>query len=453
MPLTALDIYKILPKTNCGECGVPTCLAFAMQLATKKAAIDTCPYATDDAKATLAGAASPPIRLVTVGPTEKCIVMGKETVLFRHEETFYHPTAIAVRIPVDRSAEDLQAAFERVRALQFDRVGQIVGIELVALEDVSGDPERFAGAAEVASGLGIGLVLMSPSLEVLGAAAARIGQHRPLLYAATTENWQAMAEIARANTCPLAVRGRDLTELAELTRQIAAAGVTDLVIDSGARGLAPALRDLTQIRRQALRKQFRPLGYPAMAFVVATDQIDQVTEATAYICKYAALVVTEELDAWQALTLVTLRQNIYTDPQVPIQVEAGLHTIGTPDASSPVLVTTNFSLTYFTVEADVESSRTAARLVVVNTDGQSVMTAWAADKFSAETIAKALEESKVADHVSHRRAVVPGGIAALSGKLEELSGWEIIVGPRESAGIPGFMRTRWQELAAAAAAD
>jgi len=453
MPLTALDIYKILPRTNCGECGVPTCLAFAMQLATKKAAIDTCPYATDDAKATLAGAASPPIRLVSIGPAEKCIVMGKETVLFRHEETFYHPTAIAVRVRVDGSPDELRAAFERVAALQFDRVGQVVGIELVALEDVTGDAQRFAAAAEVATGLGIGLVLMSTSPEVLGEAAARIRQHRPLLYAATTDNWEAMAALAKANACPLAVRGRDLDELAELTRGIAALGVTDLVIDSGARGLAATLRDLTQIRRLALRKQFRPFGYPAMAFAVAADQIDQVTEAGAYICKYAALVVTENLETWQALALVTLRQNIYTDPQVPIQVEAGLHTIGAPHESSPVFVTTNFSLTFFTVEADTEASRTPAWLVVVNTEGQSVMTAWAADKFNAETIAKALVESNVAEHVSHRRAVIPGGIAALSGKLEELSGWEIIVGPRESAGIPAFIRTRWQELAAAAAAD
>ncbi len=450
MALTALDIYKILPKTNCGECGVPTCLAFAMQLATKKAAIDACPYATDDAKATLAGAAAPPIRLVSIGPSEKCIVIGKETVLFRHEETFYHPTAIAVRIRVDRSPEELLAAFQRVVALQFDRVGQIVGIELVALEDVSGDADQFAAAAEVASGLGLGLVLISSAPEVLGAAAARIKAQRPLLYAATSENWEAMAEVARTNACPLAVHGRDLDDLADLTRKIAGTGLTDLVIDSGSRGLAPALADLTQIRRLALRKQFRPVGYPAMAFVVADAEIDQVTEASAYICKYAALVVTEELAPWQALTLVTLRQNIYTDPQVPIQVEAGLHTIGTPDETSPVFVTTNFSLTYFTVEADTETARTPAWLVVVHTDGQSVMTAWAADKFNAETIAKAIADSSVADKVNHRRAVIPGGIAALSGKLEELSGWEILVGPKESAGLANFMRTRWRELAASA---
>jgi acetyl-CoA decarbonylase/synthase complex subunit gamma len=255
-----------------------------------------------------------------------------------------------------------------------------------------------------------------------------------------------MVEVAKTTACPLAVHGRDLDDLADLTRRIAGAGLTDLVIDSGSRGLAPALADLTQIRRLALRKQCRPVGYPAM-----TDAaLDQVTEASAYICKYAALVVTEELAPWQALTLVTLRQNIYTDPQVPIQVEAGLHVIGTPDETSPVFVTTNFSLTYFTVEADTETARTPAWLVVVHTDGQSVMTAWAADKFNAETIAKAIADSNVAEKVNHRRAVIPGGIAALSGKLEELSGWEILVGPKESAGIAAFMRTRWRELAASA---
>lgn len=451
MPLTALDIYKILPKTNCGECQFPTCLAFAMQLATKKVSIDACPYASDDAKATLAGAAAPPIRLVSVGPEAQCIVMGKETVLFRHEETFYHPTAVAVRVAADQAPGELRAAFERISALQFERVGQMLRVELAALEDTTGDAQQFAAAAKIASEMGLALVLMSTTPEALGAAAAAVAKDRPLLYAATAENWQTMAQLAKTQKCPLAVRGQNLDELADLTARIAQAGVTDLVIDSGARGQAATLNDLTQIRRLALRRTFRPLGYPAMAFVTANDPIDRVVEGTAYICKYAALVVApHDLEPWQALAMLTARQNIYTDPQKPIQVEAGLHAVGTPDETSPVLVTTNFSLTYFTVEADTEASRVPAWMVVVNTDGQSVMTAWAADKFNAETIAKAIGESGIGAKVRHRRAVIPGGIAALSGKLEELSGWQILVGPRESAGIPAFMRTQWKQLAAAA---
>jgi acetyl-CoA decarbonylase/synthase complex subunit gamma len=247
------------------------------------------------------------------------------------------------------------------------------------------------------------------------------------------------------------VRGKDLDELAELTPKVAQLGVTDLVIDSGARDLATTLRDLTQIRRLALRRQFRPFGYPAVAVVTAEDPLDQVTEAAAYISKYAAMVYVEELEPWQALAMVTVRQNIYTDPQKPIQVEPGLATIGTPDASSPVLVTTNFSLTYFIVEADVEASHVPAWVVVVDTEGQSVMTAWAADKFNPETIAKALETSGVAEKVHHKRCIIPGGVAAISGKLEEASGWEVTVGPRESAGIPGWMRTEWRQPEPAAA--
>jgi acetyl-CoA decarbonylase/synthase complex subunit gamma len=450
MPLTALDIYKVLPKTNCGECGVPTCLAFAMQLATKKAAIDACPYATDDAKASLAGAAAPPIRLVSVGPEAQCVVMGNETVLFRHEETFYHPTAIAVRVRTDRGLDDLKAAFERVGAMVYDRVGQYVRVEMVALEDADGDPARFAAAAALADEMGVALMLTSDSVAVLEAAVPGIRGHRPLLCAATADNWEAMAGLAKTNACPLVVRGRDLAELADLTKRISGLGVTDLVLDSGARGLKATLEDLTQIRRLSLRRQFRPLGYPAMAFVTASDQIDQVTEATAYICKYAGLVVTDWLEPWQALALVTARQNIFTDPQKPIQVEPGIRAVGNPDATSPILVTTNFSLTYFTVEADIEASHSPAWILVVDTEGQSVMTAWAADKFSAESIAAAIAASNVAEKVSHHRLVIPGGVAAISGKLEELSGWEIMVGPRESAGLSVFMRTRWRRPEAAA---
>jgi acetyl-CoA decarbonylase/synthase complex subunit gamma len=449
MPLAALDIYKILPKTNCGECGYPTCLAFAMQLATKKASIDACPYASDDAKATLAGAAAPPIRLVSIGPEEQCIVIGKETVLFRHEETFYHLPAIAARVRADLPAEERRAAFERIRGLQFDRVGQTLRVELVALEDTTGEADPFADAARDADAAGLALVLMSESPAVLAAAAAPIAGHRPLLYAATADNWEAVAPVARTHKCPLAVRGRGLDGLADLTARIAALGVSDVVIDSGARTQAAILQDLTQIRRLALRKMFRPLGYPALAFVTAADPLDQVVEGTAYICKYAALLVTPELEAWQALALSTVRQNIYTDPQKPIQVEPGIHTIGAPDRESPVLVTTNFSLTYFTVEADTEASRTPAWVVVVNTEGQSVMTAWAADKFNAESIAKTVAESDIAGRVAHRRLIIPGGVAAISGKLEELCGWQVMVGPRESAGIPGFMRTQWRQVAAA----
>ncbi|MDH4143415.1 MAG: acetyl-CoA decarbonylase/synthase complex subunit gamma, partial [Chloroflexota bacterium] len=309
MPLTALDIYKVLPKTNCGECGVPTCLAFAMQLATKKAAIDECPYATDDAKTTLAGAAAPPIRQVSFGPAEQCVVMGKETVLFRHEETFYHPTALAVRIQADRPDDQLRAALERVKSLVFDRVGQFVRVEAVALVDPDGDATRFAAAAALAAEADLAVILSSASPAVIEAALPALAGRRPLVDAATGENWEAMARLAKDHDCPLVVRGTNMDELADLTTRIAALGLTDLVVDSGARGMAATLQDLTQFRRLALRRQFRPFGYPALAVVTAEDPLDQVNQATAYVCKYAGLVMVPELEPWQALAIVTARQN------------------------------------------------------------------------------------------------------------------------------------------------
>jgi acetyl-CoA decarbonylase/synthase complex subunit gamma len=327
----------------------------------------------------------------------------------------------------------------------FDRVGQFVRVEMVVIEDVDGDAGRFAAAATMADEMELGVVLMSPSPDVIEAALSGLAGKRPLLDAATSENWEAMAALAKTHGCPLVVRGSDLDELAELTPKVAGAGVEDLVIDGGARSLATTLRDLTQFRRLALRRQFRPFGYPALAVVTAEEPLDQVSEAAAYISKYAAVVYVQEMEPWQALAMVTARQNIYTDPQKPIQVEAGLTTIGTPDATSPVLVTTNFSLTYFIVEADVESSHTPAWVVVVDTAGQSVMTAWAADTFNEDTIAKALDSTGVAEKVDHKRCVIPGGVAAISGKLEEASGWTVTVGPRESAGIPAFMRDVWRQ--------
>ncbi len=449
MALTALDIYKLLPKTNCAECGFPTCLAFAMQLATKKVAIDACPYVSEEAKASLAGAAAPPIRLVTLGPPDRRIQLGKETVLFRHEETFYHPPALAVRVSVDGAPGGLEAALDAIDKLAFERVGQQLRVEMAALDDRGAGPEAFAAAASAATGRKLALVLMSDDPKVLEAAAAGCREAKPLLYAATAENWEVMAGVAKTTGCPLAVRGKDLDDVADLTQKLAGQGVTDLILDSGARGLSRTLADLFQIRMLALKKTFRPLGYPAMAFVAPGEHpIDPVLHGSAFICKYAGLVIFDSLEAWQAMALLTMRQNIYTDPQKPIQVEPGVHTIGAPDANSPVLVTTNFSLTYFTVEGDTEASRIPSWAVVVDTEGQSVMTAWAADKFNAETIARALETSGIAERVAHRRAIIPGGVAAISGKLEELSSWEILVGPRESAGIPQFLRTRWQQVAA-----
>jgi len=442
--LTGLDIFKQLPKTNCGKCGQPTCLAFAMKLAQKQASLEQCPDVSADAKAALAGAAAPPIKLITIGAGERKLEVGKETVLFRHEEQFYHPTGLAVLVDACLPEGELAARLAGINEARFERVGQVLCLDAVALK---GEGDGFVKATQMAAERSaVPLILMNEDPAVMGRALAGCATKRPLIYAATAENVEGMTALAKQHNCPLAVRGADLGSLAALSEKAQAAGANDLVLDSGARDLSRALMDETAIRRAALRKRFRLFGFPTIGFTQSADPAQEVLEAATLIAKYAGIVVVQHMEAWQLLALVTVRQNIYTDPQKPIQIQEGLYQIGAPDETSPVLVTTNFSLTYFTVEGDVEASKVASWVVVVDTEGTSVLTAWAAEKFTAEVIAKKVREFDVASKVKHRKLVIPGHVAVLSGKLEdELSQeWKVVVGPRESSGIPSFFRSSWQ---------
>lgn len=440
MALTGLDIYKLLPKKNCGECGSPTCLAFAMKLAAKKVSLEDCPYVSEEAKSILGSASRPPIRLVKIGTGDHLIELGNETVLFRHEETFYHETAVAIRI-----REDNPSAGERIELINkllFERVGMEIGVNLIALEENSGNPESFAAfAAEMADRSELGLILISSSADCLRAALEKAKERRPLLYAADGENYRELAELARENGCPLVVKGAGLEETAALTEKIKAEGVEDLILETSPPDLRQALFDQTAIRRQAIKKNFHPLGYPTLAFTSGRDSSSDALEAAVYVSKYVSVLITDLIEPEYIIPILTARQNIYTNPQKPIQVEPKLYPIGTPDTNSPVLVTTNFSLTYFTVAGEIESSRISAHLLIVDTEGTSVLTAWAADKFNEKTIAAALEKYRVAEEVDHKNLILPGYVAVLSGKLEEESGWNILVGPKEASGIPKFLKT------------
>ena len=420
MALTGLQIYKHLPKTNCGKCGSPTCLAFAMRLAGKKASLDECPEVTEEGKAALGAASRPPIALVTIGSGEKKLEIGNETVLFRHEETFYHPPGVAITVPAEMEGDALNERLRKIKKLEFERVGQKIGVDMVAVKGDSVDGERFAATVKaVVSQIDLPLILMSPRAEVMAKGLEVCADRKPLIYGANKENQAQMVELAKKHGCPLAVLGNGLEELSELSTQISSAGVESLVLDAGRREIAPMLTDLTQIRRQALRKSYRPFGYPSLAITASADPHQAMMEASAAVATYAGIVITDLCESWQLLPILTLRQNIYTDPQKPIQIEAKVYDVGEAGKDSPLLVTTNFSLTYFTVEGDVEASRVPSHILVVDTEGTSVLTAWAADKFNAETIAAAAKKHNVEDVVSHRKIILPGFVAVLSGKLEE----------------------------------
>jgi len=443
MGLTGLEIFKQLPKTNCKECGQPTCLAFAMQLAAGKAGLDACPHVSDAAKEALGAASAPPVALVKIGTGDRVIELGNETVLFRHDKRFEHMSAITIQVDDTLDADAIKARVTAANGLIFDRVGQMHGVNMICVCNASGDAGKFAAAVQAAAAESIfPLMLNTTDVAAMEAALGVAGDKRPLVYAATDGNYEAMVALAKKYDTVLGVKGENLESLAALVEKIVALGHKQLVLDSGARDLVQVLADQTQMRRQAL-KRFRPFGYPTVTFVTNPDPVQAVADASVMIAKYAAVVVINTVDPAEVLPLLTLRLNVYTDPQKPIAVEAKVYEILNPGPTSPVYITTNFSLTYFSVAGDIESSRTPGYVLPVDTDGISVLTGWAAGKFTPEAIKKMLEESGIAEKVSHRKCIIPGGVAVLSGKLNEISGWEVLVGPRESSGIPSFIKQRW----------
>lgn len=444
MALTGLEIYKHLPKTNCKDCGFPTCLAFAMKVATKQVSLEKCPHLTPEGAAALASAARPPIQLVTIGSGDAEVKIGNETQLYRHEEKFHRPTAIAVRVS-DRMSETVLA--ERAQAvgkLVFERVGAQIRVNLMAVDNESGDSARLEQAVTLASQKsGLPCVVTSSKAENLARAANALAGQRPLLHITDPAQAEAAAKVAKEANCPLALRADGPESLADLAGKISALGVEQIVLDPGARGVKATLEALTRIRRLAL-KNFRPLGYPTLAITSSTDETAQAAEASTYVAKYAGVVITDASQPWQLLPVLTTRQDVYTDPQKPVAVEPKLYEVGQVGPESPVLVTTNFSLSYYSVEGEVEASRVPAYVIAVDTEGTSVLTAWASDKFNATSITKALKQSGLDGKVSHRTLVIPGFVAVLSASVEDESGWSVMIGPKEASGLPSFLKKQWK---------
>jgi acetyl-CoA decarbonylase/synthase complex subunit gamma len=440
MALSGLDIYKLLPKTNCKECGFPTCLAFAMQLAKKAVSIDKCPSVTAGSKAALEQASQPPIRQVSIGTGDSRFDIGNETVLFRHEEKFRNPCGIGFIIDDSESDSQIKAKVDKINALSFERVGQVIRVNCVAIKQ-TGAAKRFGEAvAGIIKSTQLPLVLMASDAAGLKEGLAAAKDKRPLVYGVSKDNLQAFGQLAKEYSAPVVACANDLEGISGLTQELSKLGVSDIVLDTGKKKMADKLWDLTQIRRLALKKSNRSLGFPVCVIVENPDPYAEAMEAATYILKYAGLVLMRSIENWQAYSLLTLRQNIYTDPQKPLQIEPKLYEIGKVTEKSPVLVTTNFSLSYFTVLGEVESSKVPSYILSVDTEGQSVLTAWASEKFTPEKISDTLKKLGVKDKASKSDLVIPGYVAVMSGDLEEQSGWKIVVGPKEASGIPSFLK-------------
>jgi acetyl-CoA decarbonylase/synthase complex subunit gamma len=445
MALTGIQIFKLLPKTNCKECGVPTCLAFAMNLAAGKADLSACPYVSEEARAILSEAAAPPIRPLAIGSGENVVKIGGETVLFRHEKTFVNKPGFAILISDAMPEAEINARLKRFKELKYERIGLTLRPEMVAVKNESGDSEKFVALIKkVKAETDAALILMSDKIEALTAAVKASADRVPLIYAATNGNAEALANLAKEHKCPLAIKADNLETLANLSDKLTAAGLKDLVLDSGSRTLRKAFEDQVFIRRAALLQKNRSLGFPTITFPceMTKDPMKEALIAATFVAKYAGIIVLSDLQGESLFPLLVERLNIYTDPQRPMMMQQGIYPIGSPTEDSPVLVTTNFSLTYFIVSGEIESSRIPSWLLVMDTEGLSVLTAWAAGKFVGDAIGAFIKKSGITEKVKHRRVVIPGAAAAVSGDLEEElgSGWEVKIGPREAAHIPAYLK-------------
>jgi acetyl-CoA decarbonylase/synthase complex subunit gamma len=443
MALSGIQIYKLLPQTNCKDCGFPTCLAFAMKLAAKQADLDKCPHVSDEAREQLAESAAPPVRLVTLTAGEREVKSGNEIVLFRHEKTFFNPCGLFIRLRDSESLDTLKAKAKEAAEYSVDYVGMTLTLDGLAVE-ATGDGDTFAtavkGVLEVAQ---IPLILIATDPAVMAKGLEAAEGTKPLIYGATAGNWEPFAELAKTHDAPMAVRAESLKDLAGLAEKTKGAGVDDIVLDPGVRDLKSLLSMNTLIRRMALKQTFRELGFPIINFPSEmTDDAGMVSiAATQVVAKYGGFVVLDEFSPALIYPLLVLRANIYTDPQQPIQVQPGVYEINDPKEDSPLMVTTNFSITYFSVANEVDGAGAPGWLLVADAEGMSVLTAWAAGKFDAERIAKAVKSNDMASKLSHKKLIIPGHVSVLLGELEEeLPGWEIQVGPREAVDLPGYLK-------------
>jgi len=440
MAFSGLDIYKLLPKTNCRQCGYSTCLAFAMALAKKQVALDKCPFINPEVKSILEEASLPPMRLVAIGSGENKVEVGGETVMFRHEEKFHHPAAIGFIIGDDIGEKELKDKIKVVNGLSFERVGQTIAVNLIAVKQ-NGAADNFIKKVDlVCKSSKLALVLITNDISALEGVLEKYSDKKPLIYAANDKNISEFAKLARKYSVPLAICENDLEKLEQLAQKAAQEGLNDVILDSGRKPVAAKIEDLTFIRKLALKKKRRSVGYPVLSIVENNNPFQEAVEAGVYIAKYSSIVLIRTIEAWQILALLTLRQNIYTDPQKPLQVEPKVYNIGQVNEQSPVMVTTNFSLTYYTVLGEVEASKIPSYIISVDTEGMSVLTAWAAEKFTPDKITESLGKSGLKDKIKHNNLIIPGYVSVMSGDLEEKSGWKILVGPKEASGLPSFLK-------------
>jgi acetyl-CoA decarbonylase/synthase complex subunit gamma len=446
MAVKGTDLVKLMPKRQgCKDCGFPTCFAFAMKLATGGAEVSACKYLADDVRAQIEELLAPPIRPVTLGKGDKALAIGDEEVMYRHEKTFFHQPGIGCLICDTEDAKEQERKIKALTGMQFIWIGRTLKADVAVLQSASGDKGKFTALVKKVAemGEGIPLVLMADAIDLLVAGVEACGKDKkPLLYAVTEKNIdEAIGKLVGLEV-PVAVKADGLEKVVALTERLKEAGFQDLVLDAGSRKVWEAVRDQILIRRAALKQGFKPLGYPTIVFPcqMTDDPRKELAAAAALLARYAGIICLSDLREDVLFPLAVLRLNIYTDPRVPMAVESKIYEINQPTDHSPVLITTNFALTYFSVANEIEGTKVPAYLVIQDTEGLSVLTSWSTGKFSGETAALFIKKCGIEGKTKSRKIVIPGLLARIKGELEdEMPGWEVIVGPREAAGISSFL--------------
>jgi len=460
--LSPIDVYMLLPRTNCKECGETNCMAFATKLVNREVTIEQCPpllekkYEKQYNK--IQEMMAPAVKEVTIGTGDRAVKIGGKLVMYRHEFTYHNPTPIAIEVTDEMPEEKLLNKVKKVEDFSYEYIGREVNLDMIAIRSTSNDPKTFRSAVEkVAGATKLPLLLCTFNPNVMEAGIVAIKNRKPLIYAATKDNWNDMAELALMYNCPLAIFApNNLKLLRSLAKTMIEYGVEDLVLDPGTfadEGISDTINNFTMVRRSVCKRGDELLGFPLIgtpitAWVGEEDPKEVLAWREAYIAsmlisRYADILIMHSLDGWVQLPNLIWRFNIYTDPRKPVSVESGLKTFGKPDENSPVMLTTNYALTYFTVEADIKSSGADCYLIVVDTGGISVESSIAGRLLTAETAAEAVKEAGVEQKVKHRYLIIPGLAARLSGEIEDLTGWRVMVGTKDSSGIPGFLKEKW----------
>jgi acetyl-CoA decarbonylase/synthase complex subunit gamma len=439
MAVKGLDIFKLSPKKNCKECGVPTCMAFCMKVAQGALPIEKCPYMSDEAIALLSEATAPPMKAIEVGGMK----LGGETVMMRHEKTFVNRNRFAVSLCTCMDDAAVDAKLAEMKAVDYERIGEREYVEFLLVHD-GGDGARLADLCKKAAATERAVIIDTDSVDNAKLALAAIGNTKPVLNGANKDNYEAMSALAVEAGVVLGVKGADLAEIHDTVAALEKLENKNLVIDVTGATIKETFANAVLVRRTALKDGDRTFGYPSLVNLAKLCHGDVHMEtalAALFTMKYGSIVVMETMRYAEALPLYGLRQNVFTDPQKPMKVEPGIYPINGATPDDPCALTVDFALTYFLVSGELERSKVPVNLLITDASGMSVLTAWAAGKFSSGSIKKFFDEYDIAGKINNRTLIIPGKAAVMKGDIQDkLPDWNVVVGTREAVELVKYLR-------------